>query len=191
MDLLHDGADAVVVAVTETGDEGEILLFGLLGCGENAADTSGICGHRFLAENVFSRRDRSFKMGRPKTGRRGEDDDVHPAVDDLFVCVETDETFFGGDGDFFSMAGAKIFQAALQAILEGIAHGDERDVVIGAEGLAGCAGAASAAADEADAEGVRVSFGEKVAGENRWSSERAADEGGGFEEFAAAGRVFG
>src|ERR1051326_3606777 len=175
VDLLHDGADAVVVAVTEAGDKGEIFPLGFFDSGEAAADAGGIRRHRFPAEDVLSRRDGGFQMKGAETGRRGENDNIDAAVDNFLVSVEADETFFGRDGDFLGMVGAKVFQAVLKAILESVAHCDQRDIFIGVESLAGRAGTAAAATNEANPKSVRVFFGEDFSRQDRGGCERAAE----------------
>ena len=74
----------------------------------------------------------------------------------LLVGVEAGEATLAGHIDFGGEATvvAQFAEAALDAVGEGVAHGDELDVRVGAEGLAGGAGATTAAADQADFEGI-------------------------------------
>ena len=74
----------------------------------------------------------------------------------MLVGVEADELVLFLDVD---LAGDVILflegqQAAFQAVGEGVAHGDELDVLVRLEGLRGGAGAAAAAADQADLEDI-------------------------------------
>jgi hypothetical protein len=71
---------------------------------------------------------------------------------------------------------------SLQAVLEGVAQGNELDVFVGPERLGGGPGAAAAAADQADAQQVAAG-GVHVRG----GRQRPGDGGGGLQEITAAG----
>ena len=69
---------------------------------------------------------------------------------------------------------------AVDAVVEGVAHGDEPDVRVGAQGLGGGAGAAAAAADEADPQHV------VAAGMDRLGQGQGRGRGGGGLQEAAS-----
>ncbi len=110
---------------------------------------------------------------------RRQEDDID-LVDHLLIGVETDELALGRHVD---LAGDLLLaleqrQARLQAVLEGVGHGDQLDVGVGRQCLLGRPGAAAAAADEADAQQV-------AAGgvDGAFEGQRAGDDGrGGLQE---------
>src|SRR5262249_18013493 len=102
------------------------------------------------------------------------------------VGVEAEEAALRRDGD---LVGEALFlpepgQALLEAVLEGVGHRVELDVLVGLQRLRRSAGAAAAAADQADLQQVAAG-GVGGAGYR----EGAAEHGGGFQEVAAGGGV--
>src|SRR5262249_23538089 len=86
-----------VIAPAKTGDERQVLFLGGL-CGfEDGTDSRGIGRHRLFAKDVFARVHGGFEVDRPEAGWRGEQNDVHPALDHLLVCVQADETVVRSD----------------------------------------------------------------------------------------------
>src|SRR5262249_52493351 len=142
------------VAHLQPGDEREAFLLRFLGGGENRADAGAVHGAGLLGEDVLALLDGVLHVDGAEARRRGEEHDVHTAVDDLLVGVEADETFLRLDvdlaGDF--LLAAQGGEALLDAVGEGVAHGDELDVLVGVERLGGGAGAPAAAADQGDLE---------------------------------------
>ncbi len=109
--------------------------------------------------------------------RRGQEHDVHAAVNDLLVGVQPDEAVLGRDLHFLRVLLLEVREAVLELILEGVAHRGQHDVRVGAQGLAGGAGAASAAADQPDFELSLVFLGEEVSRQNRRGRQYTAHEG--------------
>ena len=57
MDPLHALDVAGLVAALGAGDDGQVLLLGLLGGGEDLADAGAVDGDRLLGEDVLARLD--------------------------------------------------------------------------------------------------------------------------------------
>src|ERR1043166_9054605 len=99
VDFLHDRADTVVVAVTETRHEREALLLRFLRRLENAAYARRIRGHRLFGKHMFSSLYRSPEMNWPESRRRSQQHHIHAAINQLLIGIQTDETFFWGHLD--------------------------------------------------------------------------------------------
>ena len=99
---------------------------------------------------------RRLEVDRAEARRRGQQHDVHAAVNHLLVGVQAHEALLGRDFDLVRVRLLQALQALLQLVLERVAHRGEDDVRVGIERLAGGAGAAPAAADQPDAEGAGV-----------------------------------
>src|SRR6185312_9260754 len=156
VDALHRLALAEVVAVAEAGTNAEVPFLGEAGGGDNRTGSRGIDGDRLLAEDVFAGLDGGPEVNRPEAGRRAQQHDIDAAAEQLLVAVEAVEAAFRRHIDLGCdvLDVLQFGKASFEAIHEGVAHGDEFDVGVGAEGLLGGAGAAAAAADQADAEQV-------------------------------------
>src|SRR5207302_3480576 len=109
-------------------------------------------------EDVEALLDRVREMRRAESERRGEDGDVAglETIEGVLVGVEADESAVLGDFDAIGEAliGIERLVGMIEAILEGIGHGDVRGVdALGAKGIDGGAGTAAAAAYEGDFNG--------------------------------------
>ena len=134
---------------------------------------------------MFAGVNRRLEVDGAKARRRGQEHDVHAAVNDLLVGVQPHEALLGSDFHLVRMLLLQALQALLQLILERVAHRGQDDVLVGIERLAGGAGAAPAATDQADAERVGILLGKELSGQNRRRGQRAADQSRGLEEFPA------
>jgi hypothetical protein len=137
--------------------------------------------YQLRGEDVLARVDGRLQVQRAELRRRTQQHHV-AAGDHLLVGVEADEAAVldvdpGGHVRVFREEG----QAVLKAILKGVGHRDQLDVLVGLERLAGGPGAAAAAADQADAEQVAAG------GVDVRDGRQGAGNGGGLEE-GTAGR---
>src|SRR5688572_6748770 len=137
-----------------------MLLLRFLGGGEYGTNPGSIDRHGFFGEDMFAGIDRCFDVRGAKTGWRSENDDVHAAVDDLLISVETVKAFRGFNLHFLLSILSETGEGALDLLFEGIAHGSQRDIFVRREGLSSRAGAASAATDQTDAQGFTGRLGE-------------------------------
>ncbi len=97
---------------------------------------------------MFTGLDGGLEHHGAEAGRGGEEDDIG-MLDGFLVGFEADEFPLIGHIDFAAEFGLEGGEAGLEAVREGIGHGDEPGAAAG-QGLAGCAGAASAATDEGE-----------------------------------------
>src|SRR5207302_5296988 len=93
----------------------------------------------------------------------------------------------GGDVDLPGNLAVALenLQAALDLVGEQVAHCEELDIGIGAEGLAGSAGPTAAAADQTDLEGIAA--GRMNSRSQAEGGKRGAGYRGGLEEVTARG----
>ena len=100
VDPLHALDVAGLVAALGAGDDGQVLLLGLLGGGQDLADAGAVDGDGLLGEDVLARLDRP-----PRCASGGSPGGVArmtrstPLVDHLLVGVEADEAAVVGDVD--------------------------------------------------------------------------------------------
>jgi hypothetical protein len=106
-------------------------------------------GDGLFHEDVFALANGFLKMNRTETRRRRQDHDVGEG-DGVLVGVEADEFVFFGHVDFVGVLFFEVLKAAVEAVAEGVTHGDDFGFAVGGKGLIGGAGAAAAAADEGD-----------------------------------------
>ena len=99
MNPLKQSAFSEVVTPAEAGHQGQLLLLGGLDRFQNRTNTGRICCHRFLAKDVFSGGNCRLQVHGPKSGRRGQHNDIHSAVDHLLICVQPDKPVFVIDLD--------------------------------------------------------------------------------------------
>ena len=85
------------MAALGAGDDGEVLLFGLLGEAEHLADAGPVDGDGLLAEDVLAGPDRRFEVLRAEARRRGQDHQIDAGIDHLLIGVEADEGSIGRD----------------------------------------------------------------------------------------------
>ena len=160
----------------------------------------GRCEHRanpdrvdrdgLLHEHVLARLDGGLEVHGTKMRRGRQDDQVHAAVDDFLVRVETGEARLGRDLHFVRMlpglGGAPILlavlldraQAGVDAVLEQIAQRDDLDIGRGIDAVSHGPHPAAAAADQADADLVGARGVEPTAhdAQRRQRRRRALDE---------------
>ena len=117
--------------------------------------------------------------------RRGQQDHIHMG-DHLLVSLEAGEHRLRSDGNFWGKL--RIVLEAVQALLhpveEGIAHGDELDILIRVEGLPDRPGPTAAAADEANAKDIAAG-GIDLRRHQSGRDGRASDRSGGLEKITA------
>ena len=68
VDPLHGLEVAGLVPALGAGDDGEVLLLGLLGGGQDRADARAVDGDRLLGEDVLARLDRRLEVLGRKPG---------------------------------------------------------------------------------------------------------------------------
>ena len=107
--------------------------------------------YRLLDKDMLSGFHRGPEVERSEYGRRGQDDQIDVACDDLFVGVEAGEHRFGGDlVDVFewefapSHVGFDPLFGCFQVIREQIAHSNELDVGISLRAIDDACSASSA-----------------------------------------------
>ena len=81
MNLVHRFDVFVIGMALRAGHHSELLLFRLLGRGQEAAHAHWIGGDGLLGKHVFARIDGGFEMLRPVAGRRGQHHDVDVGID--------------------------------------------------------------------------------------------------------------
>src|ERR1035441_5786817 len=134
---------------------------------------------------MLARVNRRLEVHGAKARRRGQERDIHAAVDDLLVGVQPNKALLGRDFDLIRVILLQALQTPLELILERVAYGREDDVLVGGEGLAGGAGATAPATDQADAQSIGVFLGKEWSGQNRRRGQHAADQSRSFEKFPA------
>jgi hypothetical protein len=98
--------------------------------------------------------DHGANVDRPKARRRRQQDEI-AVLNHLGVRVQADEDAIVRDIDLVTqIAVAQSRQQGGGLGTEGVADGDQSDVVVGAQALFDGAGTAAAAADQADANSV-------------------------------------
>ena len=129
-----------------------------------------------------------LEMERTKSGRGGEDHDIHAAIEHLLIGVQSDKLPLVIDIDFALATFADISQRTVQPIAEYLAHGPELHVAVGRERLRRSSRAAAAAADEADLQlaAVRLS---KSDGRKRKGAGGHRSSAAGLDELAPVGSV--
>ncbi len=185
MNLLHDGADAGIIAVAKASNEAELLLAGLFHGFQHGAHSRRIGRHRFLTKDVLACGNCGFQVLRTKAGRCGQKDHVHAAVDHLLVGIQSHEALVRGHLDLARDRRLQLAQAALQTIIKSVPHGGQDNVWIGLQGLVGRSGATSAASNEADLQRFGICASEQVAGQDRRGGENAAHDGGISQELSS------
>ena len=98
--------------------------------------------------------DDGAKVHRTEPRRRGEYNEIHPAVDQLLVRVQPDKLV--RHVHFFLMPLLEAVHGALDPVRKHVGHGGQLDIVIGRERLIGRAGATPTAADQPHPDGVAV-----------------------------------
>ena len=88
--------------------------------------------------------------------RSGQNHDVHPAVDDLLIRIQSDEAVVRINFDTVAAFAFERGEALLQLVLKHVRHRGESHVFVGMERLVGSAGAASAAANEPNTQRVAI-----------------------------------
>ena len=127
-------------------------------------------------------------MERTKSGRGGEDHDIHAAIEHLLIGVQSDKLPLVIDIDFTLTAFADISQGTVQSVAEDLAHGPQLHVAVGVQGLCRGTGAPAAATDEADLQFAAVGFAEGDGGKgNRAGGHRSGATG--LDELASVGSV--
>ena len=143
-------------------------------------------GHGFLGKDMLAGIDGRLDMLRAESGRGGEQHDIHAAIDNLLIGINTHEhAFLYGVTDFAGVIFLDALEPRLGFILKGFADGVEFDVGIRRERLVDGAGTAAATPDPADLQLGAVGLSEGDGGEG--DSRCAGSGGGGFDEIAAGG----
>ncbi len=159
------------------------------GQGGDTPDSGSIDGHRLFAEDVLAGADGRLQVHGAEMRRRAQEHDIDAAADHLSIGVEADELPGGRHVDLVGEVGpgSQLFQAAGDAILEGVADGPELAVAVGQHRLGGRPGAAPAGADQADLERLVIAVGVR---ERRHMGQgcRCRDGRGGFQKGATIGR---
>ena len=136
----------------------EFLLFGLFRSSQHLSDAGGVHRYRFFHEDLFPLGDRFAEVCRPETGRGCEDDDIgvrhrffigiKPYISALFGNVHA--VFYRSfhAERIAQVLCAQAFVGVVQAMLEGIGHRDQSDILLCHERLQCGAGTAAAAAYE-------------------------------------------
>ena len=155
---LHARDVAGFMPALGAGNDGQLLLLGLLVGGQNLADAGGVDADGLLGEEVLAGLDGRLDVLGPEARRRGQHHQV-AAIDHFLVGVEADEAALVGDVELllgvFGIADG--LAAVLEVILEHVGQGMNLDVVRRACRLAdvvGRARAPAAAADQAHLDGV-------------------------------------
>src|SRR5207247_10640760 len=133
--------------------DGQVVPGGEVGGRDDGADASRVDGHRLFHEDVLAGFERGPEVEGTERRWRGQQGEVHAAVDHLLVGVPADEAAVLGDLVLVAQAG-EIPAAIVEAVAEEIAQSDDLDTGRGVHAVARGAGAAAAAADQADANRV-------------------------------------
>src|SRR5262249_34288791 len=160
VDTLHHLQVAALMPPLRAGDNADLLLLRRLVRLEHLPDAGAIDGDRFFGEDVdvLLRVDSGFEVDGTEPRGRGQDDVVQPGgVEHLLVGVQSD---VGLPVEVHAVAALldavvlggliELADAALEAILERIAQGDDADAVGGFQHVDTGVGTAAAAADDAD-----------------------------------------
>ena len=151
--------DHVVVAPAESGNEPEVLRLRQLLGGHDLAHARRVGRARLLAEDVLVGVHRRRQVLRPEARGRGQQDDVHAAVDHLVVGIEPEERVVDLHARAQLLAAP---QPRRRSFDDGFFDvGDGRQLVVGVRGqrLGGRSGPPAAAADDANLDGVRDGLG--------------------------------
>jgi len=101
---------------------------------------------------VFTRIDRRLEMDWPKMRRRGEEDKIDIAVDELLIRIETDVTAIIVDLNLITIGvivGTEHVSTTVESIAKDIGKRDEADLIARFEDIERCPGSAAAATEHA------------------------------------------
>ena len=192
VDLLDRLDVPLLVAALGAGDDGDVLLLGLVHQPVALAGAGRVDAHRLLAEDVLAGLHRRIQVVRAEPRRGGEDDQVHVGGEQLLVGVQPDERAVRGQLHLLDepavvlalLVGERLHRV-LGPVLECVRDGDDLelrrlavDLLLGVEDVLDGPHAATAAADEADLDGVAPA-GREQPGRRR---HRGRHGGGGLQE---------
>ena len=90
--------------------DGQVLLLGFFGRGQNHPHAGAVDGDRLFHEDVLAGLDGRLEMDRAEAGRRGQDHQVGTGVDRLLIGVEADELPLLGNVDLLGLVVLQLIQ---------------------------------------------------------------------------------